>query len=108
MRKWDKASEIKERRGHRRATVLLRARLVTAAGELRAYVRNISRGGAMIDANHNLEGGQAVKLLCGDYAMSAQVAWIDGKRLGLAFVAELSEAELASLTEQKPQRRSAA
>ena len=108
MRKWEKASEIKERRGHRRATVLLRARLVTAGGEVRAYVRNISQGGAMIDANHEIARGEAVKLLCGDHAISAQIAWRDGTRLGLAFVAELSESEIAELTAQKPERRSAA
>ena len=108
MRKWEKTSEIKERRGHRRSTVMLRARLVTAAGEVRAYVRNISRSGAMIDANHEIARGEAVKLLCGDYALSAQVAWCDGARLGLAFVAELGEAEIAELTAQKPERRSAA
>jgi hypothetical protein len=106
MRKWDQTSAIKERRGHRRSTVMLRARLITAAGEVRAYVRNISRSGAMIDANHDLAGGEAVKLLCGDYAMSAQVAWFDGARLGLAFVTELSEDELTDLI-GKAQRRAA-
>lgn len=108
MRKWDQASSVKERRTHRRATVLLRARLVTAEGEVRAYIRNISRGGAMIDANHEIACGEAVKLLCGDHAISAQVAWLDGPRLGLAFVAELQEAALDDLIRIGTQRRSAA
>lgn len=97
MRKWQKIATIRDRRGHGRAAVLLRARLLTGTGEVRGFVRNLSATGAMMDAHHDLALDTKVTLRCGDRSIPARVAWAEQRRLGLRFEVPLDEAVVAAL-----------
>ena len=97
MRKWQKIPTIKDRRGEGRAAVLLRARIQTADGEVRGFVRNLSPTGAMMDAHHDLDTDMVVTLVCGDMAILARVAWTENRRLGLQFSVPLDEASVATM-----------
>lgn len=97
MRKWQKIPTTKDRRRHGRAAVLLRARIQTAEGEVRGFVRNLSQTGAMMDAHHALATDMVVTLNCADIAILARVAWTEERRLGLEFNAPLEAAVVATM-----------
>lgn len=106
MRKWQKIATASDRRRHGRATVLLRARIAAPGGEVRGFVRNLSRTGALMDAHHDLAADAAVTLACGGLTIPARVAWVEQRRLGLEFAVALDEKAVASLV-AKPARAAA-
>lgn len=94
MKKWQKISGAKERRVFERSIVLVRASVTTEEGELRVFLRNLSRSGALIDTSENLPIGTVVTLQCGKFSVPARVVWARRPRFGLAFRDLLSDAEV--------------
>ena len=101
MKKWEKIATVKERRGHLRTNIMVRARLIAEGGEIRGFIRNLSQSGAMFDAEHRLFAGQQVELACGTSMVPAEVAWIDQRRIGLSFPKPLPEDQVSQLTGQR-------
>ena len=94
MKKWQKVSGSKERRVFERSIVLLRATLATEDGEVRVFLRNLSRSGALIDTSDELAIGTVVTLHCGKSVIPARIVWARRPRFGLAFRDLLSVAEV--------------
>lgn len=94
MKKWQKISSAKERRVFERSIVLVRATLETEKGEVRVFLRNLSRSGALIDTSESLSIGTIVTLHCGKSVVPAQIVWARAPRFGLAFRDLLGEAEV--------------
>lgn len=94
LKKWQKISGAKERRVFERSIVLVRASLATENGEMRVFLRNLSRSGALIDTSDNLEIGTVVTLQCGKSVVPARIVWAKKPRYGLAFRDLISEAEV--------------
>ena len=94
MKKWQKVSGTKERRVFERSIVLVRAALATDRGELRVFLRNLSRSGALIDTAEDLPIGSIVTLHCGKTIVPCRVVWAKRPRFGLVFRDLISEAEV--------------
>jgi len=94
VKKWQKVSSAKERRVFERSIVLVRATLETENGEIRAFLRNLSRSGALIDASEDLHIGMIVTLHCGKSSVPARIVWAKRPRFGLAFRDLISDAEV--------------
>ena len=94
MKKWQKVSCGKERRVFERSIVLVRATLETENGEIRVYLRNLSRSGALIDTAENLPIGTIVTLHCGKSVVPSRIVWAKSPRFGLVFRDLISEAEV--------------
>jgi hypothetical protein len=91
-------------RSVKRARVLLAARLRTAAGEVDARLRDLSRKGALIECGETLSVGEEVVFMRGDTVVPARVAWTGGNRLGLEFLRMIEESEVL-IHVAKPQAR---
>jgi hypothetical protein len=94
LKKWQKVSSAKERRVFERSIVLVRASLETEHGELRVFLRNLSRSGALIDASEDLQIGEVVTLNCGKSSVPARIVWAKRPRFGLAFRDLISDTEV--------------
>lgn len=94
MKKWQKVSGAKERRVFERSIVLVRAALTTEKGDIRIFLRNLSRSGALIDTAEDLPIGSVVTLQCGKTVVACRVVWARRPRFGLVFRDLLSEAEV--------------
>jgi hypothetical protein len=94
LRKWQKVSGAKERRVFERSIVLVRAMLETEQGQVRVFLRNLSRSGALIDTSEELPIGSIVTLHCGKSVVPSRVVWARRPRFGLAFRDLLSESEV--------------
>jgi len=94
VKKWQKVSGAKERRVFERSIVLVRATLTTEKGDIRVFLRNLSRSGALIDTSEQLPIGTIVTLTCGKTTVHSRVVWAKCPRFGLAFRDLLSEAEV--------------
>jgi hypothetical protein len=104
MKKWQKVSGAKEQREHERRRVFLRATLITGAGAVRAFVRNLSCGGALLDCNGAGAKGDSVQLRCEILCADAMIAWTHGKQIGLQFVQPLPEEVIAACLGAPPRR----
>jgi hypothetical protein len=94
LRKWQKVSSAKERRVFERSIVLVRATLSTDKGDIRVFLRNLSRSGALIDTSEDLPIGTIVTLQCGKSIVPSRVVWARSPRYGLVFRELLSESEV--------------
>lgn len=94
MKKWQKVSGAKDRRVFERSIVLVRAMLTTDEGEVRVFLRNLSRSGALVDTSDDLPIGTIVTLHCGKSVVPARIVWAKRPRYGLAFRDLISEAEV--------------
>ncbi|MGE5723315.1 MAG: PilZ domain-containing protein [Sphingomonadales bacterium] len=77
-----------------RSIVLVRAMLETENGDVRVFLRNLSRSGALIDTSDNLPIGSIVTLRCGKSVVPARVVWAKRPRFGLAFRDLISDTEV--------------
>ena len=82
------------RRASPRYTVLLNARVVTAAGTLHVTIRDLSLEGAMVQGAIAPKVGCRLLLHRRSLVVPATVAWQNGNRAGLRFEQPLSEQEL--------------
>jgi hypothetical protein len=94
LRKWQKVSGAKERRVFERSIVLVRATLSTEKGDLRVFLRNLSRSGALVDTAEDMPIGSIVTLHCGKTVVDCRVVWAKRPRFGLVFRDLISEAEV--------------
>lgn len=94
MKKWQKVSGAKDRRVFERSVVLVRAMLTTEDGEVRVFLRNLSRSGALIDTSEQLPIGTVVTLHCGKTVVHSRIVWAKRPRYGLAFRDLISETEV--------------
>lgn len=94
MKKWQKVSGAKDRRVFERSIVLIRAMLSTEEGEVRVFLRNLSRSGALIDTSEELPIGTIVTLHCGKSVVPSRIVWAKRPRYGLSFRDLISEAEV--------------
>ena len=104
MRKWQKASGTKEQREHERKRVFIRATMATAAGVERAFVRNLSCGGALLDCNAAVRTGDSVQLRCEELLADATIAWTHNKQIGLQFAEALPDERIATFLSARPPR----
>lgn len=88
------ALPIDKRRGAR-ARLLLTASMRTEAGEEVAYILNLSREGAKLDADAPPPEGARLTLVRGALAVAGTVAWVDKHRFGVRFDAPIDDALLA-------------
>jgi hypothetical protein len=94
LKKWQKVSGAKERRVFERSIVLVRATLSTEKGDVRVFLRNLSRSGALVDTAEDLPIGTIVTLQCGKTVVPSRVVWSKHPRIGLVFRDLISEAEV--------------
>ena len=77
-------------------------------GPVEARVRDISRTGALLEANITLEAGGQVRLTCGGTHLDARVAWADEGCFGLEFDTPLLVGKLIDCSGSQAQRLGAA
>src|ERR1700744_513407 len=104
MRKWQKVTGAKELRQYERRRGFVRATMITAAGPVRAFVRNLSCGGALLDCAAAAAKGDRVRLCCEDLLAEAMIAWRQDKQIGLQFAEPLSETLIAEFMSARPHR----
>jgi hypothetical protein len=63
----------------------------------RVHLLDLSTAGGLIHLTTPPAAGTIVMLACGPLSRSARVAWAGERRIGIAFVLPLSEAEVAAV-----------
>ena len=96
----------KEGRRNLRFRVLLNAELVTTTDEQAVKVRDISVGGARLEAQRPIARGRDLILRRGTIELFAQTRWLSGNECGIEFDDAISEAEMLAFLHE-PARRSA-
>jgi hypothetical protein len=82
-------------RDKRHVTILLVGRLITAAGDALARIRNVSAGGLMLEAGVPLVPGDKVRVeLRTVQAVEGTIAWATAPRAGIRFDAPADVAQL--------------
>ncbi len=82
------------KRKAKRARVLLAAKLQTAAGEIEARLRDLSRKGALVECQTVPPVGTEVVFNRGNTSIPARVAWTGADRVGLEFAYMIDEQEV--------------
>src|SRR5262245_21028899 len=82
----ERESDVSRRQDARATTILLLGRLLSGRGDGLCRIRNVSRGGLMIEAFGNFVEGETVEveLKAGD-RLAGTVRWAEPGRLGMAF-----------------------
>ena len=86
--------------------MLLNAELVTTTDEQSVKLRDISIGGARLDAQRPIARGRDLILRRGTIELFAQIRWLSGSECGVEFDDPLTEAELLAFLHE-PAKRSA-
>lgn len=73
------------KRAPKRSRVFLDAHVDSGTGPAEARIRDISRSGALLEADLPPQTGALVRLSCGDTHLDARVAWVDEGCFGLEF-----------------------
>lgn len=81
-------------RRNKRALVLIAAKVRTAADVVDVRLRNLSRNGALLEADKLPDVGSEVTFERGDTVVSARVAWAEGGRFGIEFLHPIEESEV--------------
>jgi hypothetical protein len=82
------------KRGNKRRRTIIPAKLLSAGGELDVRLRDLSRSGALGEADRPPVEQSQVVLVFGSAVVPAIVAWVLGKRFGLEFDTLLRHDEL--------------
>jgi hypothetical protein len=82
------------KRKAKRARVLLAAKLQTAAGEIDARLRDLSRKGALVECHQVPPVGTEVVFNRGNTSIPARIAWAGSDRVGLEFAYMIDEHEV--------------
>jgi hypothetical protein len=104
---FDDATRASQRKA-KRARVLLIARLKSAAGDIEARLRDLSRKGALLECEQRFSVGDEVVFSRGDTTVPARIAWTGGNRVGLEFLEMIDESEVLvhiSRPQAQPQQR---
>jgi hypothetical protein len=81
--------DAKLRRREQRFPVRLPAVIRSGPGYVTAVLCDLSRNGALAQSSNPPHAGHAVILRCGDIESAARVAWVEGRRFGLTFLAPI-------------------
>jgi hypothetical protein len=73
------------KREPKRSRVFLVAQVDSGSGPMQARVRDISRSGALLEADRLPENGARVRLTCGGANLDARVVWAQDGRFGVEF-----------------------
>lgn len=82
------------KRKPRRSRVFVSAEVDWGEGAFPAHVRDISRSGALVEADSAPDPGSAVRLKCGETLVDARVAWAERGWFGLEFETPLLTSEV--------------
>jgi PilZ domain-containing protein len=82
-------SSISQNRRSRRSNVLMAAAVETATGLANVTLRNLSSDGALIEGDRIPEQGYAVIFRKKELVISGRIAWVNGRRAGIAFDSKL-------------------
>lgn len=74
-----------QKRRSPRAKLLMAASLEHGGRKLAVTLRDLSASGALVDGDHDLHSGAPVVLHKNDLAVAGRVAWVSGRRAGIAF-----------------------
>ena len=89
------------KRAPKRSRVFLPAELDCGREQLVAYIRDISRSGALVEASPAPQSGTAVRLKCGDTIVDGRVAWSENETFGVEFDTPLLVGDLMDATGAK-------
>jgi hypothetical protein len=78
-------SNSSQNRRSRRSNLWMAASLEIAGVTVPVTLRNLSAEGALIEGDHGLSPGDEIVFLKNDLSVAGRVAWVDGRRAGLAF-----------------------
>ena len=82
-------SSVTQNRRSRRSNVLMAAAIETANGGTSVTLRNLSAEGALIEGEDVPPAGEAIVFRKKDLVISGRIAWVNGRRAGIAFDARL-------------------
>lgn len=82
------------KRAPKRSRVFLSAQIDCGGGPSLAHIRDISRSGALVEADEAPDPGSTVRLTCGDTIVDGRVVWADRGWFGLEFDTPLLMARL--------------
>ncbi|HET9811913.1 MAG TPA: PilZ domain-containing protein [Sphingomicrobium sp.] len=91
------------KRDEKRARVFLSAHVDGGSGPAAARIRDISRTGALLEADVTPALGDTVQLTCGETCLQARVAWSDRGWFGVEFYTPLLVGDLMDATGAKLQ-----
>ena len=94
----------KEGRRKPRFCVLLNAELVTTTDEQAVKVRDISVGGARLEAQRPIARGRDLILRRGTIELFAQTRWLSGNECGIEFDDAISETEMLAFLHEPAKR----
>ena len=94
----------KEGRRKPRFCVLLNAELVTTTDEQAVKVRDISVGGARLEAQRPIARGRDLILRRGTIELFAQTRWLSGNECGIEFDDAISETEMLAFLNEPAKR----
>jgi len=84
-------------RRQRRFKIFEPALMQAADGAHRIHLLDLSRSGAQLHSPAACAPQAQVRIDCGGWSHSAEVAWAKGARVGVRFLTALSERELAGI-----------
>lgn len=73
------------KRAPKRSRVFLTAELDSGTAQTEVHIRDISRSGALVEADDAPDPGSSVRLTCGDMIVDGRVAWVDRGWFGVEF-----------------------
>lgn len=82
-------SNSSQNRRSRRSNLWMAASLESDAATVPVTLRNLSAEGALVDGDHHLSPGDEIVFHKNDLSAAGRVAWVDGRRAGLAFFVSL-------------------
>jgi hypothetical protein len=77
------------KRAPKRSRVFLLAELDSGSGPTPVHIRDISRSGALVEAENAPELGAEVRLTCGNNIVDGRVAWAEDDCFGMEFATPL-------------------
>jgi hypothetical protein len=89
----DESSKSQNRR-NKRSLVLIAAKVRMDSGTVEVRLRNLSRNGALLEADVPPAEGTEVVFERGETIAPARVAWISGSRFGIQFHHPIEESEV--------------
>lgn len=84
----DESCNTQNRRS-RRSNLWMAASLEHADGMTPVTLRNLSAEGALVEGDHALVPGAEIIFRKKDLAVGGRIAWVDGRRAGIAFAMSL-------------------
>ncbi|MGI8704913.1 MAG: PilZ domain-containing protein [Sphingomicrobium sp.] len=89
---------IVPKRTPKRSRVFLKAELDSGAGPAPVHLRDISRSGALLEAESVPKLGAEVRLACGNNIVDGRVAWAKDNCFGVKFATPLLAGDLMDAT----------